>query len=83
MIHARRRPTLSRSVIDEAGSKACPKPVRAGMLASGAKMANDGIEAFAGHSQPAPMLGQPDLDRCDRRLPKPGYFRKLLLCVQR
>lgn len=78
--------SCSRSVIadiDAVGLKAGSQLVLAAVLASGAKMANDGIEAFAWHSQPAPMLSQPGLDRCDRCLSKPGYFRKLLLCVQR
>jgi hypothetical protein len=75
------RPVIAN--VDGLGLKARPELVLAGVLASGAEMANDSIEAFAGHSQSAPMLSQPDLDRCDRRLPKPGYFRKLLPCVQR
>lgn len=48
-----------------------------------AKMADDGVDAFARPSQPSSMLRQPGLYPCDRSPAEPGYLRKLAPRVQR
>jgi hypothetical protein len=47
------------------------------------KMADDGVDALAWHSEPASVLRQPGLYPGDRSPTEPGHFRKLAPRVQR